>query len=65
MGQVKYLNVSVQVPNYATSALNETLNHYGVLGFKLVNVVMAKNKHNCDVMYLFFTKENYPTEKGR
>lgn len=61
---MKYLNVSVQVSNYATSALNETLNHCGKHGFKLVNVVLAKDKYDREVMYLFFTKENHPVEKG-
>lgn len=62
--EMKYLNFSVQVSNYATSELNKTLNHYGTLGFKLVNTIIAKNKFGCDVMYLFFTKENHPIEKG-
>lgn len=45
------------VSNYATDALQETLNKYAKSGYKLVSVVMAKNKYNCEVMYLFFTKE--------
>jgi hypothetical protein len=52
-----YGNISVQVSNYATDSLNRTLVEYGNMGFKLVNAVMAKNKYNIDVMYLFFTKE--------
>ena len=52
-----YSNIAVQVSNYATDWLNKTLMEYGNMGFKLVNVVMAKNKYNIDVMYLFFTKE--------
>lgn len=33
------------------------LNKYGQLGYQLVNVVMAQNQYNCEVMYLFFTKQ--------
>ena len=54
---MKYANIYVQVSNYATDSLNRTLIEYGNLGFKLVNVVMAKNRYNIEVMYLFFTKE--------
>jgi hypothetical protein len=52
-----YGNISVQVSNYATDSLNRTLVEYGNMGFKLVNVVMAKNRYGIEVMYLFFTKE--------
>lgn len=54
---MKYQNIVVQVSNYATDSLSETLKRYGQLGFKIVNVIMAKNKYDVDVMYLFFTKE--------
>ena len=54
---MKYANIYVQVSNYATDSLNRTLIEYGNLGFKLVNVVMAKNRYNIEVMYLFFIKE--------
>lgn len=54
---MKYQNIVIPVPNYATNALKKTLEHYGELGFKLVNVVMAKNQYNIDIMYLFFSKE--------
>lgn len=54
---MKFQNAVVTVSNYATNALKETLEHYGELGFKLVNAVMAKNRHNVEAMYLFFTKE--------
>lgn len=54
---MKYANIVVTVSNYATDSLDKTLIDYGNLGFKLVNVVMVKNKYNIDVMYLFFTKE--------
>lgn len=53
---MKYQNTVVTISNYATNALKETLEQYGELGFELVNVVMAKNQYNNDVMYLFFTK---------
>ena len=58
---MRYHNVSTTVSNYATDGLNEMLNKYGQRGYKLVNVVMAKNKYGVDVMYLFFTK---PIEDG-
>ena len=54
---MKYKNIVVQFSNYATDFLQETLINYGQLGFKLVNVTVAKNKYDVDVMYLFFTKE--------
>ena len=53
---MKYQNTVVAISNYATNALKETLERYGELGFKLVNVVMAKNQYGVDVMYLFFIK---------
>lgn len=55
--KMKYENVVCQVSNYATDALQETLLEYGMYGFKLVNTIIAKNKYNVDVMYLFFTRE--------
>lgn len=54
---MKYENIVVQVSTYATDYLQETLMKYGQLGFKLVNVTIAKNKYDVDVMYLFFTRE--------
>lgn len=53
---MKYQNTVVAISNYATNALKETLERYGELGFKLVNVIMAKNQYGVDVMYLFFIK---------
>lgn len=53
----KYQNVSVKISNYATSALNETLQDFGEMGFKFVNSAIAKNEHGIDVMYCFFTRE--------
>ena len=46
------------VSNYATKALQETLYEYSKNNYKLVNTILAKNKHGVDVMYLFFTKES-------
>lgn len=54
---VKYDNIVIGVSNYTTSQLGKTLRDYGKLGYKLVNVTMANNEHNCEIMYLFFTKE--------
>ena len=54
---MKYDNIVVGVSNYATSQLGKTLQDYGKLGYKLVNVVMANTEHNCEIMYLFFTKK--------
>ena len=54
---MKYENVFCEISNYATCALQKTLSVYGDRGFRLVNVVVAKNKYNVDTMYLFFTKE--------
>lgn len=54
---MKYDNIVIGVSNYATLQLGKTLRAYGKLGYKLVNVVMANNEHNREIMYLFFTKE--------
>lgn len=54
---MKYDNKVVTVSNYATKSLNETLLCYSKLGYKLVDVVMARNEFGCEVMYLFFTKQ--------
>ena len=54
---MKYKNIVVQFSNYETDYLQETLTNYGQLGFKLVNVTVAKNKYDIEVMYLFFTRE--------
>lgn len=53
---MKYRNVVVPVSNYATSALQKTLTHWGEKGYKFVNSVMANNEHGCTIMYLFFVK---------
>lgn len=54
---MKYTNIVVTVSGYATDNLQKTLKEAGECGFKLVNAMLAKNKYNIDVMYLFFTKE--------
>ena len=54
---MKYENTVITVSNYATDELPKVLLKYGELGFKLVNTIMAKNKYDVDVMYLFFTRE--------
>lgn len=54
---MKYENIVVQVSNYATDCLQDTLTKYGQCGFKLVNVTMAENRYGVDIMYLFFTRE--------
>lgn len=55
--KIEYENIVIPVSNYATDSLQDTLTKYGQSGFKLVNVTMAKNKYDIDVMYLFFTRE--------
>lgn len=62
---MKFLNMCVQVSNYATGTLNETLNRYGQKGFKFVNAVLAKNQYGCEVMYLFFTKQEGEAENDK
>ena len=54
---MKYENIVVQVSNYATDCLKDTLMKYGQCGFKLVNVTIANNRYGVDIMYLFFTRE--------
>ena len=49
-------NVVVPVSNYATSALQETLTHWGEKGYKFVNSIMTDNQYGCKIMYLFFVK---------
>lgn len=49
-------NVCATVSNYATEALQETLNFYGKEGFSLVSTQMASDKYGSQVMYLFFVR---------
>lgn len=60
-------NICVTVSNYATEALQNTLNSYGKEGFSLVSTQMASNKYGCQVMYLFFARNtvaNWQPPKG-
>ena len=60
-------NICVTVSNYATEALEDTLNFYGEEGFSLVSTQIASNKYGSQVMYLFFarhTGENWQPPKG-
>ena len=52
------------VSNYATEALQKTLDVYAKNDYKLVNAILAENKYNIDVMYLFFTKESAVAERS-
>jgi hypothetical protein len=52
-----FANIVEVISNYATDALQKTLTEYGEQGYQLVNVVLAKNRYNVDVMYCFFTKK--------
>lgn len=53
---MKYKNVVVPISNYATDALQKALNVWGDRGYKFVNALMAKNKYDVEIMYLFFVK---------
>ena len=60
-------NICVTMSNYATEALQDTLNFYGKEGFSLVSTQMASNKYGWQVMYLFFvrqTGEKWQPPKG-
>ena len=50
-----YINTYETVSNYCTEVLQKVLTRYGEQGFTLVSTMMAKNKYNVEVMYLFFT----------
>ena len=58
----RYDNIAIEVSNYCTFELNETLHKYGKYGYQLVNTQMAKNKYGVEVMFLFFTKEEEDNE---
>ena len=47
----------VTLSNYATEDLDKVLSMYGDKGYKLVSTLLAPNKFNVEVMYLFFAKE--------
>ena len=60
-------NVCVTVSNYATEALQDTLNFYGEKGFSLASTQMASDKYGSQVMYLFFVRHsetNLQSSKG-
>ena len=60
-------NICVTVSNYATEALEDTLNFYGEEGFSLVSTQMASDKYGSKVMYLFFvrnTEAKWQSPKG-
>lgn len=60
-------NLCVTVSNYATEALQDTLNFYGEKGFSLASTQMALNKYGIQVMYLFFVRHtgaNWQSTKG-
>ena len=60
-------NICVTVSNYATEALQDTLNFYGKKGFSLVSTQMALDKYMSQVMYLFFVRcagVNWQPTKG-
>lgn len=50
-------NICTTVSNYATKALQDTLNLYGKEGFSLVSTQMASDKYGSQVMYLFFVRD--------
>ena len=49
-------NICVTVSNYATKALQDTLNFCGKDGFSLVSTQMALDKYGSQVMYVFFVR---------
>ena len=57
-------NVCVTVSNYATEALEDTLNLYGEKGFSLVSTQIASNKYGSQVMYLFFVRHTRAKQLG-
>ena len=51
-------NVCVAVSNYATEALQDTLNFYGKEGFSLVSTKKESDKYGTQVKYFFFVWKN-------
>ena len=49
----------VTVSNYATDELQRVLTQYNEAGYRLVTALLAKNRYNTDVMYLFFTRDEH------
>lgn len=56
---MKVSNKVATVSNYAIDNLDKILDTYGENGYVLVSTELALNKYNQQVMYLFFTKEEY------
>lgn len=56
---MKIINEVVTISNYATDNLDKVLMKYGDNGYTLVSALLAPNKFNTQVMYLFFTKKKY------
>ena len=56
---MKVSNKVATVSNYAIDNLDKVLDTYGENGYVLVSTELALNKYNQQVMYLFFTKEEY------
>ena len=56
---MKVSNKVATVSNYAIDNLDKILDTYGYNGYVLVSTELALNKYNQQVMYLFFTKEEY------
>ena len=56
---MKVSNKVATVSNYAIDNLDKVLDTYGHNGYVLVSTELALNKYNQQVMYLFFTKEEY------
>ena len=55
----KIENKVVTVSNYATDWLQSVLTEQNKAGYKLVTALLAKNRYNIDVMYLFFSYDGY------
>ena len=49
-------NICITISNYATEALQDTLDTYGKSGFSLVSTQMAPDKYGRKIMYLFFVR---------
>lgn len=51
-------NTYAVVSNYATEALQETLDKYAKLGYKVTSTTLLPNEFGVNVLYIFFTKVN-------
>lgn len=50
-------NYVIRVSDYSTNRLEEILEQYSDVNYRLVSTQMAYDKDGSMVMYLFFTKE--------